>query len=740
MDLISICVYLIIGLLGVAYPILFQVVAGLDQKYNSTLILGLFRNEPESKWFRGFLIASLASIFIWSFHFRAWSSLNCSFIVNSALILATATTLGLVGSFFWFVSKILKYYSVIDFVDYLIKKNEVGERKNDFRYFNAIADILYYSIDKQNITIVSTISNYIYAKFKHRRKLVSHDGVVYPEDYYTITYKIIEALGSVRNTQLNFLAYRSVGGVWLLGEWEENRISPRTYFSLWQNLKLCLTYDRPDFIMYYWENASQHFNMQLKSVRPEHAANWSVTNGEAISARQQERMQYLEFNFALGALLLYRKEYTTLRRLVNYTSSIPPEFVLLPSMMGEVCHWFFYFCNSFSDSLTHVDVKYPFPELDGAMAKESILSGIRDYIALLFLRQYDLYQYYYQLDPVEGPSVPQKQADKVLWLDNVNLLEEHVRAMIDKHEVLKGVGLSVTNEERLQGRVIPAPLEMIGRLKNALETSIQINLQTQEISAEKYQQFKQVTAEVLLETFQNYEALMNQEDVGNDVVNTIIAGNSQVFDKSAFAADQGVTHLNFDSIMANVIANQFNGGVLYAFNRISSVRYLLEGKDFFEAIRKMGVNQDYIIISFGTNIEALKSSYGATVDWPCTHLSYAASNNVNFNEGVFVLPKSSLPKFVYKSPETEEVAKYELQELDRDHGLWASVVDLFKNAEIRQMQKAAREEDLYTKVLIFIFLQCVISFKKETTCARIEIVSPFGRQEIPHRLSDVKKL
>ena len=42
-------IYIIIGLLGVAYPILLQVIARLDDKYSSDIIVELFDQEWESK-------------------------------------------------------------------------------------------------------------------------------------------------------------------------------------------------------------------------------------------------------------------------------------------------------------------------------------------------------------------------------------------------------------------------------------------------------------------------------------------------------------------------------------------------------------------------------------------------------------------------------------------------------------------------------------------------------------------
>jgi hypothetical protein len=65
MDNISICVSFIAALLGIAYPILFEVVSRLDEKYSSQAIIDLFKNERENKLFVLSLKVSLISLFLW---------------------------------------------------------------------------------------------------------------------------------------------------------------------------------------------------------------------------------------------------------------------------------------------------------------------------------------------------------------------------------------------------------------------------------------------------------------------------------------------------------------------------------------------------------------------------------------------------------------------------------------------------------------------------------------------------
>ena len=122
-------IYIIIGLLGVAYPILLQVVARLDEKYESEQIVKLFNKEWEGNAFQYSLYSSLVLVVIWSLKLPPLIQFNghLKFLIeNSADILVGFNTILLVIFFFLYVRKVLIYYTQTDLISYLIKKHYEG--------------------------------------------------------------------------------------------------------------------------------------------------------------------------------------------------------------------------------------------------------------------------------------------------------------------------------------------------------------------------------------------------------------------------------------------------------------------------------------------------------------------------------------------------------------------------------------------------------------------------------------
>src|SRR5688572_9658337 len=84
-------------------------------------------------------------------------------------------------------------------IGYPIKMFKKNGKQNDYKYFGAISDLLYYSIRKQNEKIAHTISNFMYGAFKAIRDKHANEEVTYPTVYYEMVSKAIEELAIQNN-------------------------------------------------------------------------------------------------------------------------------------------------------------------------------------------------------------------------------------------------------------------------------------------------------------------------------------------------------------------------------------------------------------------------------------------------------------------------------------------------------------------------------------------------------------
>ena len=226
----------VVAILGVSLPILLQVVARLDDKYNSTLILKLFNKEKVRNTFVFFLIISLICILVWSLKLPPQIDINrFNFIIeNSASLLVLISSIALIISFFFLVNKILVYYSPEQFIQYLIRQHrkqlkEKNKTKVEYNFFKAISDVLLQTIKNQEEAIAKTITNFMYEEFQKQRDIDIDTPVEYPSAYLAAVNKITEEIAYQEHNKIRFLEHHTVGGVWLLGEFNDRSVSESTY-------------------------------------------------------------------------------------------------------------------------------------------------------------------------------------------------------------------------------------------------------------------------------------------------------------------------------------------------------------------------------------------------------------------------------------------------------------------------------------------------------------------------------
>jgi hypothetical protein len=750
MEIVSICISFIVALLGIAYPILFQVVSRLDEKYSSNQIIELFNKERPRKLFLFFLISSLSSILIWALQLPPLIQIdNLNFLINnSALLILAFNTIALIISFFLFVEKILVYYTPTRFLKYLIKEHiKTNDIENQI-YFKAISDILFYSINQQNETIAKTITSFMHSSFQKVREKNEGKPIEYPISYYEVIYKAIEELGALNSKKLKFLEHRTGGAIWLLGELKDNTVSEATYTWIWRNLLLAISYQKDDMIMHYWKNAHQFFSYQLQHIMPKHSYNpLKVLNEQEVNKRIGERERFLEFHYALGGLLLYEKRFDVIGRAFKYTTSIPPRYELLPLAMGEVFKMFIQFRDPYEENYTWISSKYGFPGLDGLDSDGVIKYWITKYIALLFIRQYSIQPYLITMKPLELPRTPDEQGEKKKLITNLDFFASLVEELLKNSDLMEKTKLSFINQEWIEKNNLPEPNELIHRYKKQLEEAFDKTEIEQDVSDSKSKQVEKSSIKIIKKAIIDYNTIKNDTTIEESYNNWFIHGERAVMEKNAFSDNNDVHHMNYDSFLPSHIARKFKQGISETFFYTKTEKYLLNSEDVFKAIDKLKVNSsDFVIISFGNNLSYIKEQYSIENLTDKEYkgiqiIDFQESNHLIVGESLFIIKKEALPNIIYRELDEEQVKKYSLALIDNDIKMYFSIVNLHSDEELRnELTSSHQDKDLNKSVLLNISILTEIRWKKNIESIMIQINTPYSERGIPNNLKDIKEI
>ena len=745
MDNISICVSFIAAILGIAYPILLEVISRLDEKYSSQIIVDLFSKEKENKFFTLSLRVSLASLLLWVLKLPPLikiDGLNYLIGKSSEYILILSTIL-LIISFFYFVKKVLIYYTPTKYLPFLISRHDKNSEKSDYEYFRAIADVLYFSIKNQNEKISKTISDFMYGAFKKVRDKNQNKEVVYPSTYYDLVYKTIEELAFQKNKRLTFLEHRTAGSVWLLGEFGNTKVSEDTYVWIWRNILLAIKYQREDYIIYHWETAFQYARQSLDYIYPNYSnETFEITNQAEIDIRLTDRKRFLEFHYALGGLLLYKKHYNCLQRAFNYTQSIPPQYELLPDTMDEVFGLYFNFRDPYEMKHPWISNRYGFPDLGGLNSDGIIKQWICKYVALLFIRQYSIVPHLITMKPLNYPRIPPTQGEKRQWIDNLDYFKRLVEEVLNNKELLSITGLDFVTDEWCEKYKQPKPIEFKEKVKQNVIDSFEGTEIEQPVSPAKVQKFKDTSAAILKPIFEEYKSIDNSSELNGDLNKWYVNGQSHIIDKSGFADNQDAEHINFDSFLPESFSIKFRNAISEIFVLASSASYLLNSEDIVQGISRLGISaKDYVIVSFGIEITELikKDSNDSLKDIKIIYFNHRNYHLVG--DSLFILKIADLPKLNYKELKPEEIEKYSLDKTINDYNLYTTVVDLNLSSDLREtFAEDSNGKDLRKSVYMAIFISLEVQWKKNIHCIQIKQASAYRERGIINNLSDIKSI
>ncbi len=750
MGIPEICISFVIALIGIAYPLMVQVISRLEDKYTSIQVLNLIKSELVWRIFRVSMISSLIVVLLYVVINYPLIELDAKIFHTSLNLLVIVLIIGSalsVTSFILFTKKVFDYNSTTKLVQDLIRKDRKVFQKEDI-YFKAIADVLYHSIRQHNETIIVTISDYIYEVFHRYRDNYKGSEIEYPYLYYELVYKTIEELAILKERRITFLEYRTVGGIWFFGETKNYSIHESTFSWIWKNLLLAIEYKRDDYVMFYWERAHQHitYNLQYLQEVIDYPSG-EIRNKVEVEKRNKERERFFEFHYALGGLLLYNKRYEAVGRIFHYTTSMPPRYELLTNTMDEIFKQYYNFRDPYDNDFMRIRQRYYFPNIEGINSEYIIKNWICKYLALLFLRQYSIVPYLIIMKPLDYPAIPESQREKKMWLDNLSYFKLQISEQLENISLLKSVGLDFLVDERIEKIEHPKPLDFMDNLIKKVEENYIKTEVEQPISEKKKRDFFNFTQKEMVAAFEKHKFIINQGKIDTKYKDWFIEGENTIIDKSSFAENQAADNMNYHSFLAESVSDRYHSGVSEIFYRQTRKRFLFKPEDLFQAIDNLKLSpEEHIIIAFGINLfeHTDYSIIKGLQDGEYKGIKIQTFRKCNYHlvgQSLFILRKDCLPLIDYLESEPSEIEKYSLEKIDEEYKIYASVIDLFRNENLRnELTQSRPEEDFMKSVYMSIAIVVRFRWHEEMNMISLRIYSKYDERGLTNSPNEIESL
>lgn len=749
----SFAIPMVIAIFALAFPLLFQTASRIDDKYDSTLLIKVFRKDWICKWFIYTLLGALICCGLWILQLPRL--IDCGEIINilidnSALILLLVSTIVLIVMTILSMRLMYIYYMPDKLLERLIEQYHSALGKDKKIYFEAISKILFYSIKKEGEHLARQLQDFYCEEFISCRKDKENKIIEYPDYFYDVMFDANECLCQRERKSISW--YNSSFYDFFIDEFQHTIISEKTFSFVWKCLRQSIFYQKDEFIFSYWCSAHQYMIFWLEPIKNQFDESFKVTNQTDIDRRNDERERFLEFHYALGGLLMMKEKYALINQIMSWSNSTPPKYVLVPETMEEVIKRFMEveqkggYKNPF-----YYEQKYPFPDVSGVNANNIIKLWIKRYIAILFLRQYTLNEFYVYSRTLEMPNPPQTLSEKRSWLEELDTLKRFVMEYLSDTSCLKSLNLEeLSSPKWFADNNKPKPEVLIENLKNKVEYSAEQKKANQKLDPQKIEQLNDATKKILTRCFDYYEQLFRNHIADSEPHKSLFyGGRYEISDKMAFAEDQDMGYANFDSIYAEIIATEFRHNMPSVFRvYYKTTYYILAEKDIFLAIDNLQLDcQKFTIVSVGVNLYSYKSN-GVTTEgnglWKYNGIPIVELGNTQIdavNNSLFVMQNEDLPCIQHNEINEGIKNKYGLNLIDDKYHIYTNVIDLHENSDIQnEVREKTNIQDLDKSVLVCVDVNTEVKCKMNAKCVQLKVFSQFDNIGNPNVPEDIKNI
>jgi len=244
---------------------------------------------------------------------------------------------------------------------------------------------------------------------------------------------------------------------------------------------------------------------------------------------------------------------------------------------------------------------FQYPNLRGIYDNDTKIYCIKKVFSFFFLRLYTLNQYTIFDNPLKEPNYPDNIKDLTIWKEEVEILENNVKELLDNKDLLIQYELPMRNENWIPLEGVPVPLDLISRMKNECDKRIKTLKENPILDNNKIEQFKERTIKIVENYISSIEAVVNgNRQIEESACQKITINGNWISETAAFCDKQEISYVNADEMAGDII--NFNlRNLLYDeyFAKIGTKSFKIRDKDIFNIIAKLLNNDSYIVICLG---------------------------------------------------------------------------------------------------------------------------------------------
>ena len=561
---------------GMAYPLILQAIERIDQKYTSSILSTDLRKRWQFKAFNRLVVVCIACVAVLAYVLESVEDASWKYaIVTASVFLIVLLMIDVV----LLVQQIIAYYSPLDLLELLKKK----AKKRDA---NALLDLAKFAAKSDDFMLhVNSLSEIAGLFYGEQNNAPKDKPVEYSTELYDILSKVAKRVGdpTLTDDRYNYIGIVSV----LYNHSSEGGLSQNTLNKTWEMVNRAAKAGNTGWFKDYWTYADQYYRFYKQNGR--------------TPLSDKNLKEFYCYHVMMGGLLVYFKRYDWLNHMMHFSQSQPERFELIPGTLGRIFEMVWH-VDELNEKPFGLYQKYQFMGLEkGAKMDDAIAGYIYQYLALLIIRlwTYNDYNINYA-DPFILPAANDE------YVENNERMINRVEWM--KKNVDRWYNNGLITEFGL--RNVPD----VNDVKSKLDEYIVI-LKQKIIEIEARDEVDEHKAKVIRDEMIVHNAnsycpipMKEEDDVPDETLfnttSTPIIATSRV--EKPFITKGSKKELgNFGGSLVHELGfRMLNEYLRASFSMMPcSISYSIIQKDLLEAIDRLELPKDYVIVEIGNSLD-----------------------------------------------------------------------------------------------------------------------------------------
>lgn len=424
-------------------------------------------------------------------------------------------------------------------------------------------------------------------------------------------------------------------------------ITDQIYNLVWYWINQLIDAGCKDAIKNYWSLANQYYTFNLQP-----------------SSDEEQKSNFREFHIMIATLICYSKDYELLNYLLTFSNSLPPKYFLVPSTFISIIDT--YKKLSFKNRRMYL-LKYNIKGLYNGAGEENKIEGLLiDYLCLLLIRLNNVNNYNITYsDPFDTPEAETTVERNERMMEMIDFFKRKVKLWSKNNEALTSLGFQETDCENA--------ISLLESYKVACKDWAETINSHPNISKSKKEEIK-------ITMIEEDDKLCKAFPIGR----TKKGKTDEFISKQFIMLDKNLILDGYDSVSSNLgeaIVNslyiQMRQYYCYQFLINSPLRnYAIPYYDMGKAIDRLGISNDFTILSLGVSPHFFEETEGFTIaDDGDIKFKGIKVKSIQSNQNSLLIMKTNDVPVIFTETLSDTERENEEEEISKNH-LYSNIDNL----------------------------------------------------------------